>query len=38
MVRAYIAELRKEGKIKGKLKVIVKDGRKQAEFPFREDS
>ncbi len=38
MVRAYIAELRRQGKIKGKLTVIVKEGKNQVEFPFREDS
>ena len=38
MVRVYIAELRRQGKIKGKLTVIVKEGKNQVEFPFREDS
>ena len=38
MVREYIAELRKQGKIKGKLTVTIKEGKKHIRFPFREDS
>ncbi|MBI2126271.1 MAG: hypothetical protein HYU02_03020 [Thaumarchaeota archaeon] len=37
MIRAYIAELRKKGRIKGKLTVVVRDGKKKYEFPFRDD-
>jgi hypothetical protein len=34
--REYIAELRRQGKIKGRLYVIIKDGKKQVRRPFRE--
>lgn len=36
MVREYVAEMRKQGKIKGKLFIVINDGKKQRRFPFRE--
>ena len=36
MVRDYLAELRRQGRIKGNLYVVIKDGRKSARFPLRE--
>jgi len=38
MIRAYIAELRKKGRIKGKLTVVVREGKKIYAFPFRENT
>lgn len=37
MIRAYVAELRKQGRIKGKLTVVVRVGKKSREFPFPDD-
>ena len=34
--REYIAELRRQGKIKGNLYVVLKDGKRQVKRPFRE--
>lgn len=36
MVRDYLAELRRQGRIKGNLYIIIRDGKKSAKFPFRE--
>lgn len=36
MVRDYVKELRRQGRVKGKLYVMIRDGKKQAKFPFRE--
>lgn len=36
MVRDYLAELRRQGRIKGNLYIIVKDGKKRAKFLLRE--
>ncbi len=36
MVREYIAEMRRQGRIKGKLFVTVKEGKRQITFPYRE--
>jgi hypothetical protein len=36
MVREYIAELRRQGRIKGKLTVVLKDGKREVRRPFRE--
>ena len=37
MVRAYLDELRRQGRIKGQLSIIVKDGRKEIRLPFPSD-
>ena len=34
--REYIAELRRQGKIRGKLYVVLKDEKKQIKRPFKE--
>lgn len=34
--REYIAQLRRQGKIKGNLYVVLKDGKRQIRRPFRE--
>ena len=36
MVRDYLAELRRQGRIKGKLYIVFKDGKKQMKLPFSE--
>jgi hypothetical protein len=36
MMREYIAEMRRQGKIKGKLYVRIREGRRKVEFPYRE--
>ena len=36
MVRKYIREMRRQGRIKGKLRVRVKDGKRITDFPFAE--
>lgn len=35
-IREYIAELRKEGKVKGKISLVVRDGRTKFELNYRE--
>lgn len=37
MIKAYIAEMRKQGRIKGRLYVTVREGRKKVQLPYRED-
>ena len=37
MMKEYIAEMRRQGRIKGKLYVRVREGKKRFEFPYRED-
>ena len=36
MIREYLAELRRQGRIKGPLTVIVRAGRKEIRFPYPE--
>lgn len=36
MMKEYIAEMRRQGRIKGKLYVRVKEGRTKVELPYRE--
>ncbi len=36
MLREHIAELRRQGRIKGKLHVIVKDGKRRIQLPYPE--
>lgn len=36
MVREYVAELRRQGRIKGNLFVVIKDGKKRTRFPYKE--
>jgi len=36
MIKEYLAELRRQGRIKGNLYVVIKDGKRSAKFPFRE--
>jgi hypothetical protein len=36
MVREYIAEMRKQGKIKGHLSILIKDGKTQIRLPYRD--
>jgi len=36
MVRDYLAELRRQGRINGSLYVVIKAGKKSARFPLRE--
>jgi hypothetical protein len=36
MMRDYVKELRRQGKIKGNLYIVLKDGKKQFRRPFRE--
>ncbi len=36
MIREYIAEMRRQGRIKGKLFVTVKEGKRRITFPYRE--
>ena len=36
MVRDYLAELRRQGKIRGNFYVVIKNGKKSARFPLRE--
>jgi len=35
MVKEYLAELRRQGRIKGNLSIVMKDGKKLAKFPFK---
>jgi len=37
MIKAYIAEMRKQRRIKGRLYVTVREGRKKVQLPYRED-
>lgn len=36
MIHEYLAELRRQGRINGRLVVTVKEGRQRIELPFRE--
>jgi len=36
MIRAYVAEMRRKGRIKGKLFVTIRDGKKKITFPYKE--
>jgi hypothetical protein len=36
MIREYLAELRRQGRIKGNLYVVIKEGKRSAKFPFHE--
>jgi len=36
MVRDYVAELRRQGRVKGKLYIVFKDGKREMKFPFNE--
>ena len=36
VVREYIAEMRRQGRIKGKLYLVIREGRKRIQIPYRE--
>jgi len=36
MIKDYVKELRRQGRIKGNLYIVIKDGRKRTKSPFRE--
>jgi len=38
MIREYVKEMRRQGRIKGNLYIMIKDGKKVAKLPFRETS
>jgi len=38
MIRDYVREMRRQGRIKGNLYIMIKDGKKEAKLPFRETS
>ncbi len=37
IVREYIAEMRRQGRIKGKLYLTIREGRKRIQVPYSED-
>ena len=36
MIREYVAEMRRQGRAKGKLFIVMKDGKRELRFPYRD--